>query len=132
MANTPPLKNPNVSTHTTISRLICYIFLRFASPAARRVPSRSFFLSFHGSAFFEIKCIILPFVVAARRLFIAKMCHICLSLVVCSVLSSKRVCKNGVPAGSTESSGGAPKSHIQTTVVIVTVVRVSIAFSYSL
>ena len=82
------------------------------------------------TAYFEIKCIILPFVVAARRLFIAKMCHIFFffffffffylffffffsSSSSSSFSCSEQLCKKGRHAGS---EIGAPKSHAETRV----------------
>ena len=101
-----PLKNrlcPLVAAIPALSVTSSSVLL--PSPVPSLLP---FFLSFHGSAFFEIKCIILPFVVAARRLFIAKMCHISLLsfALFCTVLSSKRLCKNGVPAAEAEAVAG--------------------------
>ena len=63
------------------------------------------------TAYFEIKCIILPFVVAARRLFIAKMCHIFFFLFFFFFFFSKLLCKKGRQA---RSESGAPKSHAET------------------
>lgn len=104
----PPLTKrlcPLVAAIPALSVTSSSVLLPSPVPYAQSLP---FFLSFHGSAFFEIKCIILPFVVAARRLFIAKMCHISLlcSALFCTVLSSKRLCKNGVPAAEEEAVAG--------------------------
>ena len=100
----PPLINrlcPLVAAIRALSVTSSSVLL--PSPVPLRAPppgpSLPFFLSFHGSAFFEIKCIILPFVVAARRLFIAKMCHISLLCSVLYIAVLKAVVQKRSPCG---------------------------------